>query len=157
MEIRHDHSEHDDHGGPGDHGIRGGPGDRGRRGWWRFARHYLEMVVAMVAGMLVLDVVRHGVLALAGVEFSSAGHPELALLEMAFDMSVGMIVWMGLRGHSWPSTFEMCGAMFAPALVLIPLLRLDVVTADSLMVLEHALMLPLMFLVMLRRRHEYGA
>ncbi|UUU30348.1 hypothetical protein JIX56_10795 [Streptomyces sp. CA-210063] len=129
----------------------------GERGWWRFARHYLEMVVAMAVGMLVLGVVTHGVLAWVGVEFSSAGHPELALLEMAFDMSVGMTVWMRLRGHSWPSTLEMCGAMFAPALALVPLLRLDVITADSLMVLEHVLMLPLMFLVMLRRRHEYGA
>ncbi|WP_149827857.1 hypothetical protein [Streptomyces tailanensis] len=130
---------------------------QGTTNWWHFARHYLEMVVAMVVGMLVLGTVTHGVLTLMGVEFSAARHPELALLEMAFDMSVGMTVWMRLRGHSWPSALEMCGAMFAPALALVPLLRLDMIGPDSSMLLEHVLMLPLMFLVMLRRRHEYGA
>jgi flagellar biosynthetic protein FliP len=139
METRHDH------------------GRRDRHGRWRFTRHYLEMVVAMVVGMLVLDAVTHSAPTSAGVGFTSADHPELALLETAFAMSVGVTGWMRLRGHSWPGTLEMCGAMFAPALALIPLLRLDVVGADSLMVLEHALMLPLMWLVMLRRRREYGA
>ncbi|WP_200304709.1 hypothetical protein [Streptomyces adelaidensis] len=129
----------------------------GGHGWWGFARHYLEMVVAMVVGMLVLGTVTDIALTLADVEFSRAGHPELALLEMAFDMSVGMTVWMRLRGHAWPDVLAMCGAMFAPAVALFPLLWLDVIAADSLMVLEHVLMLPLMFVVMLRHRDEYGA
>lgn len=133
------------------HGGRGGPG------WGRFARHYLEMVVAMVVGMLVLGTVLHGVLALAGLDFSSADHPGAALWEMTFAMSAGMAVWMRMRGHGWPSTFEMCGAMAAPAAVLLPLFWLGVIGAGSLMVLDHVLMLPLMFLVMLRRRDEYGA
>ncbi|MDQ1023787.1 hypothetical protein QF035_001369 [Streptomyces umbrinus] len=121
-----------------------------------FARHYLEMVVAMVVGMLVLGAVTRGVLALAGTELSASRHPELASLEMAFDMSVGMAFWMRRRGHGWASTLEMCGAMFAPALALFPLLWLDVVGADSMIALEHLVMLPLMFFVMLRRRGEYG-
>ncbi|MGW1887115.1 hypothetical protein [Streptomyces sp. NPDC001970] len=128
----------------------------GGHGWWHFARHYLEMVVAMAVGMLVLGAVTRGVLALADVEFSATRHPELASLEMAFDMSVGMAIWMRHRGHGWPSTLEMCGAMFAPALVLFPLLRLGVVAPDSMITLEHLAMLPLMLLVMLRRRSEYG-
>ncbi|NGO07351.1 hypothetical protein G5C60_06725 [Streptomyces sp. HC44] len=127
-----------------------------RHGKRHFARHYLEMLAAMVVGMLVLGAVTKGVLALAGVEFSASRYPELASLEMAFDMSVGMAVWMRHRGHGWASTLEMCGAMFAPLLVLFPLLWLDVVTPDSMSTLEHLAMLPLMFLVMLRRRHEYG-
>ncbi|WP_327397850.1 hypothetical protein OG418_43975 [Streptomyces phaeochromogenes] len=128
-----------------------------RRGGKRhFARHYLEMVVAMVVGMLLLGAVTRGVLALAGTELSASRHPELASLEMAFDMSVGMAVWMRRRGHGWASTLEMCGAMFVPALALFPLLWLDVITGDSLIALEHLVMLPLMFLVMVRRRSEYG-
>lgn len=126
------------------------------RGTWHFARHYLEMLVAMAAGMLVLGAVTRGVLAGVGVEFSAGRHPELAFLEMAFDMSAGMAVWMRMRGHGWPSTLEMCGAMFAPALVLFPLLWLDVIAPDSMIALEHLAMLPLMLLVMLRRRGEYG-
>ncbi|GHH67253.1 hypothetical protein FHS35_009000 [Streptomyces umbrinus] len=131
----------------------GGERHGGKR---RFARHYLEMVVAMVVGMLVLGAATRGVLALAGTELSASRNPELASLEMAFDMSVGMAVWMRRRGHGWASTLEMCGAMFVPALALFPLLWLDVIAADSMIALEHLAMLPLMFLVMVRRRREYG-
>jgi hypothetical protein len=130
--------------------------DRRPRGKRHFARHYLEMVAAMVVGMVVLGAAIRGVLALAGVEFSLARHPELTSLEMAFDMSVGMVVWMRHRGHGWASSLEMCGAMFAPALALFPLLWLDIIDAESMMALEHIVMLPLMLLVMLRRRSEYG-
>jgi flagellar biosynthetic protein FliP len=50
----------------------------------------------------------------------------------------------------------MAGAMFAPAVALFPLLWLGVIAGDALLVLEHLAMLPLMYLVMLRRRAEYG-
>jgi hypothetical protein len=127
----------------------------GGHGRWRFLRHYLEMVAAMFVGMVVLGAAVRGVLALAGLEFP-ARYPELAALEMAFDMSVGMVAWMRHRGHGWASTLEMAGAMFAPAVALFPLLWLGVIAGDALLVLEHLAMLPLMYLVMLRRRAEYG-
>jgi hypothetical protein len=124
-------------------------------GRWRFLRHYLEMVAAMLVGMVILGGLVRGVLALAGLKFP-AQYPELAALEMAFDMSVGMLAWMRHRGHRWASALEMAGTMFAPALALFPLLWLGVISGDSLLVLEHLAMFPLMFLVMLRRRSEYG-
>ena len=127
----------------------------GGHGRWRLLRHYLEMVAAMFVGMVVLGAAVQGVLALAGLELP-AQYSELAALEMAFDMSAGMVVWMRHRGHGWASTLEMAGAMFAPAVALIPLRRLGVITGDALLVLEHLAMLPLMFLVMLRRRAEYA-
>jgi hypothetical protein len=120
-----------------------------------FLRHYLEMVAAMFVGMAVLGAAVRGVLALAGLEFP-AQYPELVSLEMAFDMSAGMVAWMRHRGHGWASTLEMAGAMFAPAVALIPLLWLGVVSGESLLLLEHLAMLPLMYLVMLRRRSQYG-
>jgi hypothetical protein len=122
---------------------------------WRFLRHYPEMVAAMLVGMVVLGAALRGVLALAGLEFP-AQYPELAALEMAVTMSVGMVAWMRHRGHGWASTLEMAGAMFAPAVALLPLLWLGVIAGDALLALEHLVMLPLMFLVMLRRRAEYG-
>ncbi|GAA3388837.1 hypothetical protein [Cryptosporangium minutisporangium] len=122
-----------------------------RGGWGHFARHYVEMLIAMAAGMLVLGAAVRGVLALTGAELST----ELASVEMAFDMSVGMLVWMRIRGHGWPATLEMCASMFVPLVLLFPLLWAGVITADDLMMVEHALMLPLMFVVMLRRRSEY--
>jgi hypothetical protein len=127
----------------------------GGHGGWRFLRRYLEMVAAMVVGMVVLGAAARGVLALAGLAFP-AQYPELAALEMAFDMSVGMIAWMRHRGHRWASALEMAGAMLAPALALFPLLWLGVISGDDLLVLEHLVMLALMYLVMLRRRGEYG-
>jgi hypothetical protein len=127
----------------------------GGHGRWRFLRHYLEMVAAMLVGMVVLGAAVRGVLALAGLTFP-AQVPELAALEMAFDMSVGMVAWMRLRGHGWASTLEMAGAMLAPAVALLPLLWLGVISGDALLVVQHLAMLPLMYLVMLRRRGEYG-
>ena len=131
--------------------------ERARTGWWRFLRHYLEMVAAMLAGMLVLGGAVRGVLALAGLAYPTR-YPELVALEMAVDMSVGMVVWMRYRGHGWAATLEMvAAAMFAPLAVLLPLLWLGAIDGDALLVLEHVAMLPLTFLVMLRRRAEYGA
>jgi hypothetical protein len=118
-------------------------------------RHYLEMVAAMFVGMLVLGGALRLGLSLADVDFSAARHPELVSLEMAFDMAVGMVVWMRYRGHRWAPTLEMAGAMFVPALALFPLLWSDAITADSLLMIEHVAMLPLMYALMLLRRREY--
>jgi hypothetical protein len=121
-----------------------------------FIRHYLEMLVAMSVGMLVLGAARAGVLAIAGIEHWATRHPEFAALAMAFDMSVGMLAWMRYRGHAWPATLEMVGAMVAPAVVLAPLGWLDVISGDQLMIATHVVMLPLMLIVMLRRVDEYA-
>jgi hypothetical protein len=123
----------------------------GRR---RFLRHYLEMVAAMLVGMVVLGGLVRGVLALAGLQYPTR-YPELVAMEMAVTMSAGMVVWMRHRGHGWASTLEMVGAMFAPAVALIPLLWLGVIGGDALLLLEHLAMFPLMFLVLWRRRAEY--
>jgi flagellar biosynthetic protein FliP len=95
-----------------------------------------------------------GILALAGIDVELS--PTGLTLVMATEMSLGMVVWMRHRGHDWASTFEMAAAMYAAPLVLIPLLRLEVVDGDTMLMLEHLVMLPLMYLVMLRRREEYA-
>ena len=121
------------------------------------ARHYLEMVVAMGAGMLVLGAARARLLALADVEDPTARDPALAALVMALDMSVGMVAWMRYRGHAWAGTLEMVGAMFGPAVILAPLSWLGVISGDQLMTITHVAMLPIMLAVMVRRRGEYAA
>ena len=132
--------------------VRGSSRHAGR---WRFLRHYLEMVAAMLVGMVVVGAAVRGVLALAGLELPTR-YPELLALEMAFDMSVGMVAWMRYRGHGWASTLEMAGAMFAPAVGLFPLLWLGVLSGEGLLVVQHLAMFPLMYLVMVRRRAEFG-
>jgi hypothetical protein len=120
-------------------------------------RHYLEMVVAMWVGMAVLGTIVRSALAAAGLAYSHGLYPELAALEMTTTMAVAMGAWMRYRGHGWASTLEMCGAMFAPAIVLFPLLWLDAVAAGSLVTLMHVVMLPLMLVVMLWRRSQYAS
>jgi hypothetical protein len=128
---------------------------RAQTGGWRFLRHYLEMVAAMLVGMVVLGAAVRGVLALAGLRYPTAS-PTPVALEMAATMAAGMVAWMRHRGHRWAPTMEMTAAMVAPAVALVPLLWLGVITGDALLLLEHLAMFPLMFLVMLRRRAEYG-
>ncbi|MEU6373422.1 hypothetical protein [Streptomyces sp. NPDC046909] len=122
-----------------------------------FARHYIEMILAMLAGMLILGGALRGTLALTDIPYGMSAHPELVTLEMAFTMSAGMAFWMRRRGHAWPGIAEMTAAMFAPALVVVLLLSLDVMSPDAAMAWEHLAMLLLMLAVMLRRRAEYGA
>lgn len=118
--------------------------------------HYGEMVVAMVAGMLVLGGALRVALAVAGVDYAMASHPELMILEMGFTMAVGMGVWMRFRRHGWASTWEMSGAMLVPAVAAVPLVAVQVLGAGAVMVIEHVAMFVLMFAVMLRRRGEYA-
>ncbi len=119
-----------------------------------FARHYLEMVIAMIVGMLALGAAAVGIDAATGLELRTG--PEATSLAMALAMAVAMVIWMRHRGHGWAGTLEMAGAMFAPAVALMPLLWLAAIGGDTLLLLEHVVMLPLMYLVMNRRRSEYG-
>ncbi|MGP4099926.1 DJ-1/PfpI family protein [Nonomuraea sp. KM90] len=128
----------------------------GRASWWRFAWHFLEMVVAMLAGMLVLGAALNAVLGAAGWGYSHADQPMIGSLEMVLTMSLGMAAWMRYRRHGWASTLEMVAAMFAPLVVLVPLLWAGAVSGGTTMTLLHVLMLPAMLIVMLRRREEYS-
>ncbi|WP_116953265.1 hypothetical protein [Jiangella endophytica] len=113
-----------------------------------FVRHYLEMLAAMVAGMMAGPLLRSA----AGLEPSAGAGAVL----MAVDMSVAMVVWMRIRGHGWPASLEMAAVMVAPVAVLAPLHWLGLFGADVLLIAEHVVMLPLMWLAMLRRPAEYG-
>ena len=124
-----------------------------------FARHLLEMTVAMVLGMIVLGAAfRELHLALFGSGFEDAwhSHPELAAFAMAFNMTLPMIAWMRHRGHSWEVCSEMAAAMFIPGFALIALFWLGVVSPHVLLPVQMALMLPSMIAVMLFRVDEYS-
>ncbi|MFI6733996.1 hypothetical protein ACIBI9_13785 [Nonomuraea sp. NPDC050451] len=117
----------------------------GRR-WGRFALHYVEMIVAMFAGMFALGMLQSAL----GLSLSHEQQPELAYLVMAVNMSIGMAAWMRIRGHGWASTLEMCAAMFVPVVPLFPLLWLGAIDAGTMMTAAHVAMLPLMLAAMLR-------
>src|SRR5438876_10201018 len=63
------------------------------RGWLRFTVHFVQMIIAMVVGMLVLDPVWRLILPASAQRFG-----VLAIV-MATDMSIGMAVWMRVRRH----------------------------------------------------------
>lgn len=114
-------------------------------------RHFVEMVLAMAGGMMVVGGVLRAGIDLAGGDYSSLG-PEASALLMAFSMSVGMTLWMRHRRHGWRMVVEMDGAMFGSFAVAFPLLWLGVLSEDAMYLLGHALMLPVMLALMLRRR-----
>ena len=115
-----------------------------------FVRHYLEMVAAMFAGMLVLGLP----VAAASEALGYDAPPAVELLSMAVVMTVPMVAWMRYRGHAWQPCLEMSAAMFVPTFVAIALLR--VVDYMTLMTAEHVAMFVAMLLAMLARPREYG-
>jgi flagellar biosynthetic protein FliP len=135
--------------------VQADPPQRRSRGWGRFALHYLEMVVAMFVGMLVLGGALRALLAATDVEYSMDRQPELMLIEMGCTMAIGMLVWMRIRRHGWPATLEMSLAMLLPGVAVAPLVGIGAMSGGTAMVVEHVVMFPLMLLVMLRRSDEY--
>jgi hypothetical protein len=115
----------------------------------QFARHYVEMVVVMFAGMALLW---------APADLVIDTHPTGAMLAtMAVTMTAPMVAWMRWRGHRWQPTLEMAGAMVVPTLAMLALLAGEVVTdAGVLLGVEHIAMLAAMLAVMLARRNEYA-
>lgn len=121
----------------------------------RFFHHYLEMIVVMLVAMVILGGV-------VSVVFGFLGHSNLLhyaglrAFVMTANMSIGMTIWMRFRGHGWASTAEMAGAMVLPIVLLIGPYWAGMLSAGALLGAMHALMLPFMFVVMLRRYSEYA-
>ena len=125
----------------------------------QFARHYVEMLVAMVLGMVVIGTPAILALGAAGMSMSEIhdDFPALMLIAMAVAMTVPMIAWMRHRGHGWAASAEMAASMFIPAFATIALLWAGLVEdIGALMLIEHVTMLPSMFVAMLLRREEYS-
>jgi hypothetical protein len=115
---------------------------------WRFVRHYLEMVAAMLVGMAALG--------LSSLVVDLPDRTWVQVVEMAVWMTVPMVGWMRFRGHGWRACSEMAGAMVVPAAGALVLFATDLVTdEEALFMLEHTVMFVAMFVVMLLRRDEY--
>jgi hypothetical protein len=112
----------------------------------RFVGHYLEMVVAMIVGMVALA-------PLWPAEW--VARTDVHVMTMAIDMTIAMALWMRIRRHSWPRTAEMSATMFLPFLVLLVPYWLGALSAMGVMIAGHVIMFPLMLAVMLWRRADY--
>jgi hypothetical protein len=123
-----------------------------------FVRHYVEMVVVMFAGMLVLGVPGEAALHAIGSGTSELREtaPATVFLGMGFTMTVPMVAWMRYRGHTWQPTLEMAASMVIPTLIAIALLSAGLASFGALMGLEHVAMLLGMLVAMLLRVDEYA-
>ena len=124
-----------------------------------FVRHYVEMVVVMFAGMLVLGLPGEAALHAIGSGTSElrGTAPATVFLGMAFTMTAPMVAWMRYRGHGWAPAWEMTASMFIPSFTAIALLWMGVTEEHgTLMAIQHVGMLPAMLVAMLLRRDEYS-
>ena len=121
-----------------------------------FVRHYLEMVAAMIVGMVALGPLWTLALNAAGAP-ELLDRPELGAVVMATNMTIAMSAWMRYRGHRWAATAEMAAAMYLPFIVLFLPLQLGLLSPTGLVVAGHVLMLVGMAAVMLLRPAEYAA
>jgi hypothetical protein len=127
---------------------------------WRFTRHLLEMVLAMLAGMAVL-----------GAAIWTLGEPPgyaNPLVEhglMGASMSAPMVAWMRYRGHAWSDGLEMTVAMLVPMFALVLPIEFGMVgyvpqlSGHTLTMLSHAAMIAGMAVLMVYRwdRYAHGA
>ncbi|NYI76971.1 hypothetical protein [Nocardioides panzhihuensis] len=120
-----------------------------------FAIHYLQMVIAMAVGMMVLYPLWQ--LAVGDQPASAWVHrADIDSLVMSTAMVIPMAAWMRFRGHGARPIVEMSAAMYAGFVLLFPFLWLGVIDADGLMLLGHVLMLLFMLVAMLARPDEYA-
>ena len=117
--------------------------------------HYLQMVVAMGVGMVVLHPV--WTVGLGALGWSSAlDRPEVMALVMATDMTVAMSAWMLFRRHRWVAVAEMAAAMYLPFVVLFVPMWAGVLSAGGMLLWGHVLMLLAMAGAMALRPDEYA-
>ena len=120
----------------------------------RLVLHYLEMLVAMLAGMFALHPVWD-------VAFDALGwsavldRPEPMALVMATNMTIGMTAVMRWRRHSWRACAEMGAAMYLPFVVLFAPMWAGLISASGMYLWGHVLMLFAMAGVMAVRPDEY--
>ena len=125
--------------------------DRGS--WFHFARHLVEMFLAMMAGMMV------GAFLFAtavGTTVSEARreHAVAWVIVMAIDMTVPMVAVMLYRGHSRRSAGEMAAAMIVPALPIVAC-QLSHVVSDEIGRAYMPVSMLAMIALIVYRRNEY--
>ena len=124
-----------------------------RVGW--FLGNYTGMGIAMVLGMLALGPII-GFLADRGFPYLQMTYPDGHLLAMALFMTVPMVVAMRFRGYGWERMSEMAGVMFGPALLMVAVSSVVVLSPMTTLDLGHGLMWVAMLALMLWRWNDYS-
>jgi hypothetical protein len=119
-----------------------------------FLRHLFEMALAMMAGMMVSAAIFLSAVGMTAAE-AMREHAVLFVVLQAFGMTVAMATWMRHRRHTWRSSSEMAAAMVIPAVPLICLRLLDVISGPICGVYCFTTIVA-MVVVMLYRRADYA-
>jgi fructose-specific phosphotransferase system IIC component len=129
---------------------------RGVRRLARFVSHALEMVLAMIVGMLVLGVPVGIVARLLGVHDLYHDQAVVGAVVMAAEMTLPMAWWMDRRGHDRRMIVEMSAAMTIPAVALVTGAVLGVIDGAVIMTWQDPLMYVAMLAAMLWRWSAYS-
>ena len=128
--------------------------ERARFGSHRFLRHLFEMALAMMVGMMASAAIFLSAVGLTAAE-AMRQHAVLFVVLQAAGMTLAMVAWMRHRGHAWKSSAEMAAAMVVPAVPLV-CLRLVEVISGPICGVYCLTTIVAMVAVMLYRRSEYG-
>jgi hypothetical protein len=120
-----------------------------------FARHFGEMVLAMLLGMVVLGGLAELVFALAGSSLSAQPGGTQVMI-MGFNMTVPMVLWMSYRGHAAARNVEMALSMIVPSVAAAALAWAGALGSGAALAVQHAVMIPAMLGVMLWRYQDYS-
>ncbi len=126
-----------------------------RRRIRKLVLHYLEMVVAMLVGMVALHPVWTFVLDAVGWGAVLDSSEAMAMV-MATNMTIGMTAVMRFRKHGWRACAEMGAAMYLPFLVLFPPMWAGLISSSDMFLWGHVLMLVAMAGAMAIRPSEYA-
>ncbi len=120
-----------------------------------FWRHFLEMVGAMVVGMIATGAIFISIVGLKSWDEVTTQYPTQALLAMAVGMTVPMVAWMLYRGMGRRNSFEMAAAMVLPVIPFLCLVWFGV-TKGAQCGGYCAVMIVAMLGLMRYRRSEYA-
>jgi hypothetical protein len=120
-----------------------------------FLCHLLEMGLAMSIAMMVSATIFLSAVGMTAAEVMRE-HAMLFVVLQPVGMTTTMVAWMRHRRRSWRSSSEMALVMVVPAVPLICLRLLDVVSGPICGLYCFATIVA-MVVVMLYRRSDYGA
>jgi len=120
-----------------------------------FWRHFLEMLGAMVVGMIATGAIFVSVVGVKSWDEVTIQYPTQALLAMAASMTLPMVLWMRYRGMSWRNSGEMGAAMVLPLIPFLCLVWFGV-TESAQCGAYCAVMVVAMYALMRYRRAEYA-
>ena len=79
---------------------------------WNFARHFVEMCIAMCIGVALANVIIAAAGAATGLDVRGQ-FPVLTLAALAVFITLPMVAWMRFRAMAWRPILEMCAAGIA--------------------------------------------